>query len=79
MDKDTYYHFVDELINAKTVAVKGFEDSKVLKLVCLLKAWQKRCTDACVWSFKPKGLIDHKTANALCSVTIKAGRCGFFI
>ncbi|MGI6739249.1 MAG: methylenetetrahydrofolate--tRNA-(uracil(54)-C(5))-methyltransferase (FADH(2)-oxidizing) TrmFO [Christensenellales bacterium] len=62
MDKDTYYHFVDELINAKTVAVKGFEDSKVFEACMPVESMAKRGVQTLAFGpLKPKGLIDPKT------------------
>ena len=62
MDKDTYYHFVDELINAKTVPVKGFEDSKVFEACMPVESMAKRGVQTLAFGpLKPKGLIDPKT------------------
>lgn len=62
MDKDTYYHFVDELVNAKTVPVKGFEDSKVFEACMPVESMAKRGVQTLAFGpLKPKGLIDPKT------------------
>lgn len=62
LDEETYKLFIDELVNAKTVPVQGFEDRKVFEACMPVETMAKRGFKTLAFGpLKPKGLIDPKT------------------
>jgi methylenetetrahydrofolate--tRNA-(uracil-5-)-methyltransferase len=62
MDRDEYTRFYDELINAKSVPVKRFEDTQWFEACLPLEELARRGVDTLRFGpMKPKGLYDPRT------------------
>ncbi len=62
LDEKTYERFIEEVVNAETVPVKGFEDSKVFEACMPVETMAKRGFKTLAFGpLKPKGLTDPKT------------------
>lgn len=62
MNKEQYYAFYNELINAESVELKDFESKKVFESCMPIEVMAKRGVDAIRFGpLKPVGLIDKRT------------------
>lgn len=74
LNKDEYYYFVNELVNAETAQVHGFEEKSVFEACMPVESMAKRGPDTLAFGpLKPVGLINpHTQKQAYAVVQLRA-------